>query len=203
MPLSESQLRIAAIIVRVGHDLGATEEQITAALAGAWVESRFGKLDGGDNGTAWGIFQQRPVAGWGNKSLVEDPYYAAKAFYLGTGPHKGLLDVWKDSRSPGLNVQAVQSSAFPDRYDAEFSYAQGVLTLLKRAVGISDIGGERNVSSPEELPPSLQPNTDRGSVPTKPSPPPKQSSNVARILVLSVGLVLILLALGHLSNSGG
>src|SRR5262245_13779522 len=116
MALNDRQLEIAAIIARVGRDLGATQEQITAAISGAWVESRLGTLDGGDNQTAWGIFQQRPVANWGTKTEVQNPYYAARAFFLGAGTNKGLFDVWNNNRTPGLNVQAVQRSAHPYRY---------------------------------------------------------------------------------------
>ena len=187
MSLSSSQLETAAIITKVGSDLGATREQIQAAIAGAWVESRLGVLDGGDNGTAWGIFQQREVSDWGSKSRVENPYNAAQDFFLGHGSNKGLLDKWNDSLSPGRNVQNVQRSAFPSRYDTAFDYAGSVLNQIEGYA--SDVVGSNSVQTEKKQ-----------ETPIDLNKPTAKTSQLNKFVLLAVGTVLILAAGVKLSS---
>ncbi len=188
MSLKDSQLETAAIIIKVGHDVGATKDQIIAALSAAWVESRLGVLDGGDNGTAWGVFQQRPVAGWGSKSYVQNTYNAARSFYTGIGSNRGLLDVWTDTRTPGLNVQAVQRSGFPYRYDRAMSFARGVLSEIQSYLSPDDVTSlDRSVAIPQQQ--------------TSPISKPYQGNPAsARLILLTVGGLLVILALIHLKG---
>lgn len=79
----------------------------------------------GSDNDSLGLFQQRPAAGWGTVAELMDADYNARAFYGGpSGPNSGspagLLDIspaWDERATLGEAVQAVQVSAFPDRYD--------------------------------------------------------------------------------------
>src|SRR5699024_9148682 len=79
----------------------------------------------GSDSDSLGLFQQRPSAGWGTVAELMDADYNARAFYGGpSGPNSGspagLLDIspaWDERATLGEAVQAVQVSAFPDRYD--------------------------------------------------------------------------------------
>lgn len=199
MNYSEKQIRIAGIIVRTGIELGASSRQIISALEAAWIESRLGTLDGGDNRTAWGVFQQTPHNGWGTKSQVQNPYYAANAFFKGAGTNRGLFDVWNENRSEGLNAQAVQKSAFPYRYDTAKPVALDMWTQIKSYLSTSDyqVGGEAKVTLPSDSIIGGEAEVSLSQIDlTKPT---AQTSNLQRVVVLSVGLVLVILALGQLN----
>lgn len=106
-------------ILKVGADMGMNQRQLTTALQAGIVESglrnlRYGHLD------SQGVFQQRPSQGWGTVAQVTDPEYAARKFF------SGLKGVWDPDRSNGWNAQAVQRSAFPDRYDQRLKEAQKI-----------------------------------------------------------------------------
>src|SRR5699024_9055305 len=77
----------------------------------------------GSDHDSLGLFQQRPSAGWGSVEDLMDVGYNAQAFFGGpNGPNypspAGLLDIpgW-ESMGYGQAAQAVQVSAFPERYD--------------------------------------------------------------------------------------
>ncbi len=119
--LDAEQSENARLIVRVGRELGVSDRGILIALGTAMQESWLRNLDWGDRDSL-GLFQQRPSTGWGSPEQLMDRDYATRAFYRGvTGPAGpvtlGLLDI------PGWEVmpyadaaQAVQISAYPDRY---------------------------------------------------------------------------------------
>lgn len=119
--LDAEQTRNAQIIIQVGRDRGVSDRGIAIALATAMVESWMRNLDWGDRDSL-GLFQQRPSAGWGTDAQVQDPHRAAAAFY--GGPYdpngdrtRGLLDIpgWQSMDFTDA-AQAVQVSAYPDRY---------------------------------------------------------------------------------------
>ena len=77
--------------------------------------------NGGDHDSL-GLFQMRPQSGWGTVAELMDPIYQAQAFFGGpTGPNhpspRGLLDIpgW-EQMDPAEAAQAVEVSAYPDRY---------------------------------------------------------------------------------------
>lgn len=120
----------ARTIIRVGRSLGVPEHGIVVALAAAAQESGLRNLPYGDRDSV-GLFQQRPSTGWGTPAQLSDPAYAARLFYGGpTGPNlgrtRGLLDIpgWQDL-SVTQAAQAVQISAFPDRYAQWETAARG------------------------------------------------------------------------------
>jgi hypothetical protein len=81
-----------------------------------------------------GLFQQRMA--WGPLSVTMDPAGSAGLFYDGgQAGQRGLtdFDYNSDARTPGGWAQAVQVSAFPDRYDAHWNEA---VDLYNRLAGL-------------------------------------------------------------------
>ncbi|HWI30097.1 MAG TPA: LysM peptidoglycan-binding domain-containing protein [Microbacterium sp.] len=121
--LDAEQAANARLIIGVGRQLGVSDRGIAIALATAMVESSMRNLTWGDRDSL-GLFQQRPSTGWGTDAEVSDATRATLAFYGGptdpNGPRtRGLLDIpgWQDMGFSQA-AQAVQISAFPDRYGA-------------------------------------------------------------------------------------
>lgn len=119
--LDAEQIANVRVIIAAGRDRGVSDRGIAVALATAMVESWIRNLDWGDRDSL-GLFQQRPSQGWGTESEVRDAYRAAAAFYGGpsdpNGPlTRGLLDIpgWEGMEF-GAVAQAVQRSAYPERY---------------------------------------------------------------------------------------
>ncbi|CAQ01471.1 LysM peptidoglycan-binding domain-containing protein [Clavibacter sepedonicus] len=111
----------ARVIVQVGRSAGVSDYGLVIALATAAQESTLRNLDWGDRDSI-GLFQQRPSQGWGQPAQLNDPVYAARAFFGGSvnpnpGATRGLLDIagWK-SMTVTQAAQAVQYSAYPDAY---------------------------------------------------------------------------------------
>jgi hypothetical protein len=125
---TSEQIGNATIIVSVGQQVGASTKQMLAAIEAALVESRLQNLNFGDRDSR-GIFQQRPSQGWGSPQQIMDPYYAARAFFLGAGTNKGALAV-SQSGTAGQLAQRVQRSAFPSRYDERQTEAANILAQL-------------------------------------------------------------------------
>lgn len=119
--LDGEQIANAQIIIAIGRELGVPDQGIAVALGTAMQESWLRNLDWGDRDSL-GLFQQRPSTGWGTPEQVSDPARATRAFYGGASdPNghltRGLLDIdgWQ-SMSFADTAQAVQISAYPDRY---------------------------------------------------------------------------------------
>lgn len=119
------QLDIARIIFQVGRSMGMPDRAIQIALAAGLVESELQNVNYGDRDSL-GVFQQRPSQGWGTPQQVRDPTYAARKFF------EGLSGVNWQSMDPGAAAQAVQRSAFPDRYGERFSEAVSIFNQLGR-----------------------------------------------------------------------
>jgi hypothetical protein len=104
------QARNAATIAAVGKRLGMPNHAVTVALATALQESKLRNLDYGDRDSL-GLFQQRPSQGWGTPAQVQDPRYAAAAFYA----HLKRIRGWQ-ALPVTVAAQEVQRSAAPDAY---------------------------------------------------------------------------------------
>ncbi len=105
------QLAHVATIVQVGREMGVPERGQVIAVATAMQESTLRNSAVGDHGTAFGVFQQRPVSGWGTRAEVTDVPHAARSFYT------RLLRIPGWDRLPLWQVaQAVQRSAHPTAY---------------------------------------------------------------------------------------
>ncbi len=150
--LNKQQLTHAATIITVGSEIdGVTRDALKISLMAALTESTLRMLantgtypESGDypndgNGSdhdSLGLFQMRPQSGWGTVAELMDPKYQAAAFFGGPiGPNhpspRGLLDIhgWQ-SMGLGEVAQAVEVSAFPDRYDNYEPVAEKILVTL-------------------------------------------------------------------------
>ena len=152
--LNRTQLTHAGTIITVGGQTdGIDTRGVTIALMAALTESTLRQLantgtypESGDypndgNGSdhdSLGLFQMRPQAGWGTVADLMNTTYQARAFYGGpAGPNypspRGLLDIpgWQHM-DMGEAAQAVEVSAYPDRYQNYQPVAEAILTALTR-----------------------------------------------------------------------
>ncbi|WP_336643739.1 M23 family metallopeptidase [Microbacterium sp. MMO-113] len=149
---NKTQLTHAATIITIGGGIeGVGRPGIRIALMAALTESTLRMLantsaypesgnyanDGnGSDHDSLGLFQMRPQSGWGTVAELMDPQYQARAFFGGpTGPNypspRGLLDIpgWQQM-DPGEAAQAVEVSAYPDRYRNYEPVAEAILAAL-------------------------------------------------------------------------
>ena len=150
--LNRQQLTHAATIITVGSRVdGIDRDAIVIALMAALTESRLRMFanttaypesadyphdgDGSDHDSL-GMFQMRHQSGWGSVKDLMDPAYQVRAFLGGpTGPNypspRGLLDIpnWQ-SLSKGAAAQAVEVSAYPERYATWETVANAILVAL-------------------------------------------------------------------------
>ncbi len=133
--LDAEQIANARLIIEVGRERGVPDRGIAVALATAMVESWIRNVDWGTYDSL-GLFQQRPSTGWGSAAEVMDPRHAAAAFFGGASdPNgartRGLLDIpgWEHLGFSEA-AQAVQVSAFPDRYGQWEAQAYAWLAAL-------------------------------------------------------------------------
>lgn len=124
-------------VLRAGKDLGITARGIVIGFATVSVESDWimwanAKVPEslklphervGSDGFSVGLFQQQVVMGngwwWGDAATCMDPYKSACLFF----ERLKKLD-YNGSNSPGSYAQAIQRSAYPDRYDQRMADAQ-------------------------------------------------------------------------------
>ncbi|NWJ69925.1 C40 family peptidase [Pseudonocardia sp. ICBG1122] len=104
------QTENAATIVAGVVGRGLPRRAAVIAISTVIVESRLVNVEFGDRDSL-GLFQQRPSQGWGTPEQVLNPVYATGIFL----DRLGELPGWA-SMPPGQAAQAVQRSAFPDRY---------------------------------------------------------------------------------------
>ncbi|MEV4495070.1 M23 family metallopeptidase [Micromonospora arborensis] len=133
----DAQVRNAAIIIKVGQDLGVPSRGWVIALATAMQESALRNLANstvteslalphegvGADHDSLGLFQQRP--GWGSVAERLTPAYAARKFY------EKLVKVpsWQH-RPLSVVAQKVQISAYPDAYAKHEELASKLVDAL-------------------------------------------------------------------------
>ena len=133
--LDAEQSENARLIIRVGRELGVSDRGIAIALGTAMQESWLRNLDWGDRDSL-GLFQQRPSSGWGSPEQILDRERSTRVFYGGAAdPNgsatRGLLDIPGWEAMPFADAaQAVQISAYPDRYAQWESPATVWLSVL-------------------------------------------------------------------------
>lgn len=108
--LDEEQRQIVALIIKIGKERDLSPRAWQIAIQAGMTESRLRNLTYGDRDSL-GIFQMRPSMGWGTVAQVTNPPYQVNKFY---DVLEAIPD-WQDMR-PGDAAQAVERSAFPDRY---------------------------------------------------------------------------------------
>ncbi|MFD4323590.1 hypothetical protein ACFWQC_03080 [Nocardioides sp. NPDC058538] len=150
--LDRTQLTHAAAIIEIGaRTPGVGRAGVRIALMAALTESSLRMLanpsahpesanlpndgNGGDHDSL-GLFQMRPSTGWGTVAELMNHDYQARAFFGGpNGPNhgspRGLLDIpsWQQL-PPGEAAQAVEVSAYPDRYTRFEPVANTVIDAL-------------------------------------------------------------------------
>lgn len=114
---------VAATAEAVARRMGATDKQLIALVEAGLVESGMHNLDHGDRDSL-GFLQQRPSQGWGTPAQVMDVAHATRSFMT------RAMHADRGVYSPGQLAQAVQRSAFPDRYDKRYADAVAVLNSL-------------------------------------------------------------------------
>lgn len=122
--LSPEQAEHAATIATVAHERDLPARAVSIALATAYQESDLYNVDYGDRDSL-GLFQQRPSQGWGTPEQVQDPAYAAGAFYDELVTISGYRDMDITDAA-----QAVQRSAFPDAYADHEEDARALASAL-------------------------------------------------------------------------
>ncbi len=75
-----SQAPVAATIAGVAARMALPRRALEIAYATALQESKMTNLSSGDRDSV-GVFQQRPSQGWGTAAQLEDPEFAATAFF--------------------------------------------------------------------------------------------------------------------------
>jgi hypothetical protein len=108
--LDLEQSRYAALIAAISVQRGMPARAATIALATAYQESDLRNLEYGDRDSV-GLFQQRPSQGWGTPDQLQDPTYAANAFYDALDQVDGYA-----SMPVTEAAQEVQRSGFPGAY---------------------------------------------------------------------------------------
>jgi len=118
--LDFGQTADAATIAGVAVRDRLPREALIVAYATAMQESKLENLDYGDRDSV-GIFQQRPSQGWGTDAEIEDPAYAAGAFF------NALVKIPDYTKLPvDVAAQDVQQSADGAAYE---QYAQAGAAL--------------------------------------------------------------------------
>lgn len=141
-PYGAEQMTNAKLIIDIGARRGIADHGIVVALMAAMTESGLRNLNHGDRDSL-GLFQMRPSQGWGTPAQVTNPTYAVNKFYdvLLTVPNwQGL--------SPGAAAQAVERSAFPDRYNKHEQTAREILGTVRSITCPSSATNGPRVSNP-------------------------------------------------------
>jgi hypothetical protein len=138
MAFDAQQLRTARVATRrASRKWGASRREILELLTGALVESNVNQdiAPGQGDRDSGGLLQQRPSQGWG-------PYIPGKA-----GIRADVDDFMRALRrtgqrgSVGETTQAVQRSAFPERYQQRLGDARALLAQLGGRGGAVSVGG--------------------------------------------------------------
>lgn len=130
-------------VLKAGIDNGISKRGVIIAFATVFVESdwlmyanyadpeslSFPHDAVGSDANSVGLFQQR-AEWWGTCADRMDPYRSAVMFF----DRLKRLDYNNPDRSPGSYAQAVQGSAFPDRYDTRIGDATALFDRLAKPV---------------------------------------------------------------------
>ena len=119
--MTADQTRNARFIIALAAGYGISEYGTKIALATAITEAWLNNYGPQVDHTSGGLFQQQTATGWGTYDQVRNKLLATQAF-LGVATHTrnpGLLTLGRDYKKMafGAAAQAVQRSAYPERYD--------------------------------------------------------------------------------------
>lgn len=130
----------ASEIARAAKDMGLSKKAAEIGVATALVESgdpmqmyannsvpeslNYRHDAVGSDYDSVGLFQQRDNGAWGTVAQRMDPYESAKMFFA------ELMKIDWENMDPGAAAQAVQRSAFPDRYATKMQRARDMLASI-------------------------------------------------------------------------
>ena len=129
-PASKAQLENCEEVLDVGIGMVLPRKLLVASIMTIIVESSAVNVPYGDRDSI-GLFQQRPSMGWGTKAQIMNPSYAARKFF----EEAVKVNRGDPNLTYGELCQAVQRSAYPDRYDKHRTEAERLVT----AYGISGL----------------------------------------------------------------
>ena len=179
MPLDFTQAADASVIAGVAARDRLPREALTIAYSTALQEAKLENPSFGDQDSV-GIFQQRPSEGWGSADNLENPAYAAGAFFAALIKIPGYtrLPVYEAAQdvqhsADGYAYQqwaqtgealAAAFTATPHAVTCWYNPAteaanDGVSTRLNLAAAIRDLNG--TFGQPDEEGPVLRASTDR------------------------------------------
>lgn len=170
MGFSARTLDYARRVAAVGRELGITPRGIRIAFATMIVETAVNDSAGdltlrnlanskvpesltipndgiGSDGYSVGVFQQQVRKGnggewwWGSAATCMNIEAAARLFY----GRLARLD-YNGSNSAGSYAQAVQGSAFPDRYDQRFAEATALYDLVNSTTGGATVAPDYGIT---------------------------------------------------------
>ncbi|WP_149184090.1 hypothetical protein [Streptomyces sp. TRM49041] len=119
---SDRDIAVTRKVYEVGQRMGVSDKVMLAGFEAGWVESHMNNLACGDRDSL-GVFQQRPSQGWGTPDQILDVGYAAGRFFeVALRMEPGM-----EGSTAGQLAQAVQRSAYPERYDQ----AEGVARAMR------------------------------------------------------------------------
>jgi cell wall-associated NlpC family hydrolase len=120
-------LQIAGTIVAIGTQRQLPPRAWQVAVQAGMTESGLRNLPHG-HADSLGVFQMRPSMGWGTpEQLLNVPYQVNKFYDVLLG-----VEGWEQMR-PGEAAQAVERSAFPERYH---QFEQAALQVLGAVQGV-------------------------------------------------------------------
>jgi len=123
--LTPEQWQIVQTTAGVAAAKGVENTQaLTAIFAAGLVESGLRNLPYGDRDSL-GVWQERPSQGWGTAAQIMDVSYAAGSWF----DHMLAVSGWQ-TMPPGDLAQAVEVSAFPDRYAAQVPEATAIAAAV-------------------------------------------------------------------------
>ncbi len=118
---AERDIAVTRKVYEVGQRLNVSDKVMLAGFETGWVESHMNNLNCGDRDSL-GVFQQRPSQGWGSPEQILDVDYAANKFF-----EVALqMEPRMEGSSAGQLAQAVQRSAYPERYDQVEGHARAM-----------------------------------------------------------------------------
>jgi cell wall-associated NlpC family hydrolase len=123
-PYKGQQITNAAAIITIAGQRGLDAKAQQIGLIASMTESNLTNDSGGDRDSA-GLFQMRPSQGWGTYAQVTDPTFAINEFFQRMVQVSG----W-ESMDPGDVAQAVEESAYPDRYATQVPEAVQIMNAL-------------------------------------------------------------------------
>ncbi|MBF8190580.1 hypothetical protein ITP53_33680 [Nonomuraea sp. K274] len=126
--LTSKQADNARVIIDTADELGLPRRAAVIGLATALQESSLDHQTVGDQGRAFGLFQQHPQYGWGTRAQVSDPRYAARAFFS----RLNKIDEWAGKPLTAV-AQAIQRSASPQAYAKHETRADRLITELTKS----------------------------------------------------------------------